>query len=402
MTASKIWRAARSHRKDMVAFLRDMIAIPGESRREEAVIRRIKREMAAAGFDEIIIDRMGNIRGRIGRGKTVVAMDAHVDTVGVGSPDQWKWDPYRGRCAKGIIYGRGAVDQRAGMASMVYAGKMIKECGLLDDFSLWVVGSVQEEDADGLCWQYLVREEGFRPDCVVITEPTNLNLYIGQRGRMEIKVHVAGRSAHGSAPHRGRNAVYLMSRVVSEIEQLGPRLKSDPFLGRGTVAVTHIDCRTPSLCAVPDGCAIHLDRRLTAGETKASALAEVRAAAKRAKVKARVFVNTYDLPGWRGLRYRTDCYYPAWALPRSHPLLKAGREAYRAAFGSPPKVDKWTFSTNGVATMGLFRIPTIGFGPGNEIYAHQVDEQVPADHLVKAAVWYALFPGFFLRSGTRR
>ncbi len=393
-----IAKAARRHRPAIVRFLRDLIAIPSESRREEAVVRRIGEEMEAAGFDRVIIDGMGNIRGRIGRGKTIVAMDAHIDTVAPGSLDQWKWDPYRGRLSRGIVYGRGAVDQKAGMASMVYAGKLIKELGLEDDFTLWVVGSVQEEDADGLCWQYLVREEKLRPDCVVITEPTNLNLYIGQRGRMEIKVEVTGKSAHASAPHRGKNAVYLMSRVAAEIEKLNSRLKTDPFLGKGTVAVTDINCRTPALCAIPDHCSIYIDRRLTIGETKNGAVAEVRAAAGKARVKARVRVHTYDLPGWRGLRYATECYYPAWRLPRSHPLLKAARKTYRETFGAAPKVGKWTFSTNGVATMGLFNIPTIGFGPGNEIYAHTVNDQVPVEHLVKAAAWYALFPGIFTKT----
>jgi len=390
-----VWKAAEKYKPAMVAFMRDLIAIPGESRREKAVIERIRKEMLANGFDEVIVDAMGNIRGRIGRGKKVIAMDAHVDTVGIGDPAQWKWDPYRGKLEKGIIYGRGASDQRAGMVSMVYAGRIIKDLKLNGDYTLWVVGSVQEEDADGLCWQYLVREEKFRPDCVVITEPTNLNLYIGQRGRMEIKASISGKSAHGSAPERGKNAVYLMSRLALEIEKLNEKLKGDPFLGKGTVVLSHIDCATPSLCAVPDLCSIHLDRRLTRGETKKSALTEIRAAAKKAKVKARIWINTYDLPGYKGLKYGTECYFPVWCLPRQHPLLKASVAAYREGFAAAPKVDKWTFSTNGVATMGLFKIPTIGFGPGNEIHAHSVNDQVRVEHLVKAAVWYALFPGHY-------
>ena len=117
---------------------------------------------------------MGNILGRIGSGKTVIMMDSHTDTVGVGDPKEWAWDPYQGKVENGYIYGRGACDQRAGMASMVYAGKMIKELGLHGDYTLWVVGSVQEEDCDGLPWLYILKEDGIRPDCVVITEPSKL------------------------------------------------------------------------------------------------------------------------------------------------------------------------------------------------------------------------------------
>jgi len=163
---------AQSYEADIVQFLRDLIAIPAESCHEGPVIQRIRREMEKVGFDEIRIDPMGNILGRIGSGKTVVMMDSHTDTVGVGDPKEWAWDPYQGKVEDGYIYGRGACDQRAGMASMVYAGKLIKELGLLGDYTLWVVGSVQEEDCDGLPWLYILKEDGIRADCVVITEPT--------------------------------------------------------------------------------------------------------------------------------------------------------------------------------------------------------------------------------------
>ncbi len=277
LNREKLAELAQSYEGQMVEFLRDLIAIPGESCQEGPVIARIRQEMEKVGFDEIRIDPMGNILGRIGSGKTVIAMDSHTDTVGIGDPKEWSWDPYKGKVENGYIYGRGACDQRAGMASMVYAGKMIRELGLVGDYTLWVVGSVQEEDCDGLCWLYILNEDGIRPDCVVITEPSKLGIYRGHRGRMEIEVHLRGKSCHASAPERGDNPIYKMSRLVEEVEKLNGRLKSDLFLGKGTIAVTEIRSLSPSLCAVPGACSIHLDRRLTAGETKESAVAEVRA-----------------------------------------------------------------------------------------------------------------------------
>jgi len=377
--------------------MRELIAIPGESSQERAVIQRIKAEMHKVGFERVTIDKMGNILGRVGRGKKVIAMDAHIDTVGVGSRKEWKWDPFKGKMEKGVIFGRGASDQRGGMVGMVWGVKVMKDLGLLEGVTVHVVGSVQEEDCDGLPWQYIVNEDKLRPDCVVITEPTNLNIYRGHRGRMEIGVTTRGVSCHGSAPERGKNAVYMMARVVREIERLNERLGDDPFLGRGTVTVSYIDCKTPSLCAVPDAAYIHLDRRLTRGETKAIAVAEVKEAVRRAGVKAEVEVLRYDTPSYTGLRYPTEKYYPTWVLEERHPACKAAVAAYREALGGKPKVDKWTFSTNGVATMGMFKIPTVGFGPANEIYAHSVDDQVPVEHLVKAAAFYAAFPRQFVK-----
>ena len=382
--------AARSYETDIVRFLREMIAIPGESSREGPVIERIRQEMERVGFDETRVDPMGNLLGRIGSGKKVIMMDAHTDTVGTGDPREWSWDPYQGKVEDGYVYGRGACDQRAGMASMVYAGKMIRELDLLGDYTLWVVGSVQEEDCDGLCWLYILKEDDLRPDCVVITEPSKLGIYRGHRGRMEIEVHLRGKSCHASAPERGDNPIYKMGRLVAEVERLNTRLKDDPFLGKGTIAVTEIRSLSPSLCAVPGACSIHLDRRLTAGETKESAIAEVRALA--GAEDAEIEIPTYDTPSYTGLRYPMEKYYPTWVLEESHPLARAAVNTFRGLWDKQPVVDKWTFSTNGVASMGLMGVPTIGFGPGEEEVAHSVIERVPIRHLVDAAQWYAAFP----------
>ena len=392
--ASKILELAQRYSEEMTQFLRDMIAIPSESCQEKEVVLRIKKEMEKVGFDEVIIDKMGNILGRIGKGKRVIAMDAHIDTVGIGDRNSWKHDPYQGKLENGIIWGRGATDQEGGMASMVYAGKIIKDLKLDNDYTLWVTGTVQEEDCDGLCWQYILKEKVLSPapEVVVITEPTNLNIYRGHRGRMEIGITTNGVSCHGSAPERGKNAVYMMAKICNEIEKLNERLHHDDFLGKGTVTVSYIECDTPSLCAVPDRAYIHLDRRLTAGETKESAVSEVKDAISRAGVEAKVEVLKYATPSYTGFVYETEKYYPTWVLEESHPVCQSAVDAYESVLGKAPKVDKWTFSTNGIATMGMMGIPTIGLGPANEIYAHSIDDQMPVEHLVKAAAFYAAFP----------
>ncbi len=385
--------AANKYEPDMVRFLRDLIAIPAESCQEGPVIQRIRAEMEKTGFDEIRIDPMGNILGRIGRGPRVVMMDSHTDTVGVGDPKEWAWDPYRGKVEDGLIYGRGACDQRAGMTSMVYAGKIVKDLRLEGDTTVWMVGSIQEEDCDGLPWLYILKEDGIRPDCVVITEPTNLRVYRGHRGRMEIEVHLRGRSCHASAPERGDNPIYKMSRLVQEVEKLNERLGGDPFLGKGTIAVTEVRSASPSLCAVPGACSIHLDRRLAATDTLESAVAEVRAlpGAEDAEIE----VLDYDRPSYTGLVYPMRKYYPTWVIPEDHALTRLAVATYQAIYNRPPVVDKWVFSTNGVGSMGLMGVPTIGFGPGVEDVAHSVLENVPIRHLVEAARFYAVFPSVF-------
>ncbi len=388
---------AQSYRAEMSDFLRDMISIPSESCDEERVIARIKEEMEKVGFDEVRIDKMGNIIGRIGHGKRLIAIDAHIDTVGIGDRKLWKHDPYDGYEDDDIIVGRGASDQEGGMASMVYAGKIIKDLGLEDDYTLLFTGTVQEEDCDGLCWQYLIEEEGLRPEFVVITEPTATNIYRGHRGRMEIKVSTQGLSCHGSAPERGDNAIFKMAPILLELEQLNERLHHDDFLGKGTLTVSEVFFSSPSRCAVADGCTVSVDRRLTHGETHLDALAQIEALPSVKKAGATVEMYRYERPSYTGFTYPTESYFPTWVLEEDHVVCQSAVDTYEHLFKSKPVVDKWTFSTNGVSIMGRHGIPCIGFGPGREEEAHAPNEKTYKDELVKAAAFYAAMPHMYLK-----
>ena len=388
----KIYEKAEAYKPDISRFLRDMIAIPSESRQEEKVIQRIRQEMETVGFDRVEIDPMGNVLGTIGSGKHLIAMDAHIDTVGVGDRSQWEYDPYEGYEDDDIIIGRGASDQEGGMASMVYAGKLIKDLNLDGDYTLLVTGTVQEEDCDGLCWQYIINESNIRPEFVVSTEPTSCGIYRGQRGRMEIKVSTSGVSCHGSAPERGDNAIFKMAPILNELQVLHANLADDDFLGKGSLTVSEIFFSSPSRCAVADGCSISIDRRLTAGETGEFALQQIRNLPAVKAAGALVSMYDYAEPAYTGLVYPTDSYFPAWTIDEDHPACQTLVAGYEGLFNAAPVVDKWTFSTNGVSIMGLFGIPCIGFGPGHEDQAHAPNEKTWKSELVRAAAMYALIP----------
>ncbi|MCQ1731402.1 YgeY family selenium metabolism-linked hydrolase [Escherichia coli] len=387
-----ILEKAKDYQADMTRFLRDMVAIPSESCDEKRVVHRIKEEMEKVGFDKVEIDPMGNVLGYIGHGPLLVAMDAHIDTVGIGNIKNWDFDPYEGMETDELIGGRGTSDQEGGMASMVYAGKIIKDLGLEDEYTLLVTGTVQEEDCDGLCWQYIIEQSGIRPEFVVSTEPTDCQVYRGQRGRMEIRIDVQGVSCHGSAPERGDNAIFKMGPILGELQELSQRLGYDEFLGKGTLTVSEIFFTSPSRCAVADSCAVSIDRRLTWGETWEGALDEIRALPAVQKANAVVSMYNYDRPSWTGLVYPTECYFPTWKVEEDHFTVKALVNAYEGLFGKAPVVDKWTFSTNGVSIMGRHGIPVIGFGPGKEPEAHAPNEKTWKSHLVTCAAMYAAIP----------
>ena len=389
---------AEGYEKNMTKFLRDLIAIPGESCGEKGVINRIAKEMEMLGFDKVEIDGMGNILGYMGTGETLIGYDAHIDTVGLGELSNWDFDPYKGYETEEEIGGRGASDQLGGIVSATYGAKIMKDLGLLSDkYTVLVTGTVQEEDCDGLCWQYIYNEDKVKPEFVVITEPTNGNIYRGQRGRMEIRVEVKGISCHGSAPERGDNAIYKMADILQEIRVLNDNLHYDEFLGKGTVTVSEIFFNSPSRCAVADMCAISLDRRLTDGETYQSALEEVSNLPFVKKYKAEVSMYKYERPSYTELVYPTDCYFPTWVIPEDAPETKAMVEAYKGMYGEP-KVDKWTFSTNGVSIMGRFGIPCIGFGPGKEEEAHAPNEKTWKADLVRCAAVYAAMPTIYCKN----
>jgi len=383
----KINELSEKYRGYTAANLSNLVKIKSLSMHEREVQIELKRQMEEAGFDEVFIDGMGNVIGRIGHGKKILGVDGHMDTVDLGAAQNWSFDPLGGVIQDGFVHGRGSVDQKGGPAAFVTSGRILKELGFDKDITVYFTGSVIEEDCDGLCWKYIIEEDRIRPDMVIITEPTNLNLYRGQRGRMEMEVHFYGRSSHGSAPERGINAIYMASGVALGIEKLNERLAVDDFLGKGSVTITEIISGSPSLCAVSDYARLHLDRRLTAGETKETAVREIEWLIKG--LNAKVELLNFSGTAYTGLEYGMEKYYPTWMMPEEHEAVQKGIKAFRNLFGRKPVVDKWTFSTNGIMTCGTYGIPTIGFGPGNEVLAHAPDEKVPVSDLVAASAFYA-------------
>jgi putative selenium metabolism hydrolase len=387
--AQTILKKAEEYKDYTANNLSRLIKIKSLSGEEEGVANALKQMMEEADFDEARIDGLGNVIGRIGNGKKIIAIDGHIDTVDLGNAEDWKFPPLSGEVKDGYVLGRGTADQSGGPAAFVTAGKILKEIGVPKDVTIYFTGSVMEEDCDGLCWNYIINEEKLKPDCVIVTEPTNLNIYRGHRGRMEIEVSFYGLSSHGSAPERGKNAIYMASKAALEIEKLNERLAVDPFLGKGSVTVTEFVSSSPSLCAVSDFAKIHLDRRLTWGEDKELALNQVKEIVKG--MNAKVELLNYEKTSFTGLKYGMEKYYPTWKIEEDHKVIQNGIKTYSELFNLKPKVDKWTFSTNGVTINGIHKVPVIGFGPGNEELAHAPNEKVPVEHLVKASAFYALF-----------
>jgi putative selenium metabolism hydrolase len=388
---------AASH-EDIIQFLRDLCAIPSFDSQIGQVCERAADEMRKLGFDAVRFDSMGNILGQIGDGPTKILYDSHLDTVGVGDPASWGWDPFEGKVEDGVFFGRGACDEKGSTPGMIYGLWIAKKLGLLDGYTAYYFGNM-EEWCDGIAPHALVEVEGVRPDFVVIGEPTRMQVYRGHKGRVEMQIVAKGRSAHAASNHLGDNAIYKLLPIIDQIANMEPQLGDDPFLGHGKITVSDMKVSTASINAVPDEATIFIDRRMTFGETPDGVLAQVQAlVAGRADLTMSLL--HYDQPSYTGFVFPVDKIFPSWALPEDHPLVSAGQHTLQALNGTAPLTGKWNFSTNGIYWTGKAGIPSIGFGPGDEVHAHTVIDQVPLADVVNATAFYALLPHMLRAAAT--
>ena len=378
-------------REDIINFLRDIIAIPSMNSQIKEVGERIGEEMHKLGFDEVRFDKMGNIMGRIGNGPKTIVFDSHIDTVGIGDFTEWQWDPFLGKIENGVLYGRGACDEKGSTPGMVYGLAIARDLGLLDGWTAYYFGNMEEE-CDGIAPNSFVEiDPQVRPDVVIIGEPTRMQVYRGHKGRIEFKVVEKGRSAHAASNHLGDNAIYKILPIIAGIRDLETRLGNDPFLGHGKITVSDMRVQTPSLNAVPNEAVIYIDRRMTFGETREEALKQVQSLIpEEDRESVQIEELFYQEPSYNGFVFPVDKYFPAWMIEEEHHLVQAGHKARRLMGYEDVPAGKWEFSTNGIYWAGKANIPCIGFGPGDEVTAHTVNENVPLDDVVKSAEFYAI------------
>ena len=117
---NQIGRMAAESNSACIDFLRDLVTLPSPSRGERLACERVVQEMENLGYQDVHVDAIGNVLGRVGSGSRVIAFDAHIDTVGITNPTKWRHDPFRGVVVGGTLYGRGASDQKGGLAAVVH------------------------------------------------------------------------------------------------------------------------------------------------------------------------------------------------------------------------------------------------------------------------------------------
>ena len=397
MTVQEIKKRVEANRENIIQFLRDIVAIPSMDGQLKDVGECIQAKMRNLGFDEARFDKMGNTVGRIGKGPKVIVFDSHIDTVGVGDPAEWDWDPFVGKVENGALYARGACDEKGSTPGMVYGLAIARDLGLLDGYTAYYFGNM-EEWCDGIAPNSFVEADPqVRPDFVVIGEPTKMQVYRGHKGRIELKITAHGQSAHAASHYLGDNAVYKMMSIISQIRELDRRMRFGmgyhPIQGYPSIAVTDVEARTASLNAVPDQFTIYLDRRITLNEPRDEVIETIKGLIPD-YLQDEIHVEElfYDAPSYTGFVFPVSKFYPPWLLDDAHPLTRAGQSTIEALWGESRSLGTWDFSTNGTYWAGKAGIPSIGFGPGDEKTAHMRHENVPLNEVVEATEFYALLP----------
>lgn len=372
--------------QELLQFAQALVRIKSYSGQEEEVIRFAADRMRSLGYDEVTIDAMGNVVGRIGDGPTQVWFDSHLDTVEVNDAEAWAFDPFGGAIVDGRLQGRGSVDMKSAAAASIYAGVAARDLGWTAGKAVYVSCTVMEEDCDGENLKHLFAERALRPDYVIICEPSNNRIALGHKGKAQVAIKTHGVSAHGAAPEKGVNAVYEMAEIIGRVERANHALmQQEP--PRPTLVLSRIRSTSASLNAVPSECEIYLDRRMVPGESAEAIRGEMDAlvAGKRATWE----VGVLRRRSWTGLPITYEPFHLAWRIEPEAPLAQACIAAWRDQFGAEPREYVfWDFSTNAVTPVSL-GIATIGFGPGDYRLAHMRDESCPVREIADACGFYA-------------
>lgn len=380
----QIMEALNSVESELIQFTQDLVRIKSYSGHEEEIVRLIAKKMNELGYDEVIIDSMGNVMGRIGNGEKVIMFDSHIDTVEVKDGEKWDIPPFSGEIAEGNIWGRGSVDMKSGAAASIYAGAIAKKLGLDSGKRIYVSCTVFEEDCDGENLKHLFKEYSIRPDYFITCEPSDNRIVTGHKGKAQIVIKTKGISAHGSAPEKGKNAIYEMAEIIQRVEKTNEELmkKDGP---RRTLVMSRISSISVSLNAVPSECEVYLDRRTVPGETEDTIKAEMDRIIEGKD--ATWEIGTVCRKSWTGMDIKYEPLHLAWETDLNHELSKACIGAYNEYFEDAPEFDYWDFSTNAVTPVSM-GIPSIGFGPGVYKLAHCRNERCEISKIVDACGFY--------------
>ncbi len=365
-------------------FAADLIRIPGLPGEEGEVARRVREEMETLGLEDVHVDDAGNVIG-VARGRGTappVMLNCHLDVVAEGNHDEWEVPPFSGEVRDGYLHGRGAMDIKGPLAIQTYAAAAMKGTAPGDV----IVAHTVLEERGGLGMKHLVEAKSVRPAAVVIGEATHGDVCIGHRGRAEVEVVITGKAGHASVPAQARNALDLLGGALTGIRDLSERQESDPVLGPSSLVATMVDVLPESRNVIPDSVVVTVDWRILPGDDDASLLSRLSeaVAARLGSIPEGFVVDvrmaTEDQTTYTGLKETRNLLTPGFLMAEDDPLVIAAAEAIGKRSGEGrATIRPWKFATDGGWSCGVHGIPTVGFAPGEERFAHTNRERIQVE-----------------------
>ena len=389
---------ARQHEAELYAFAQRLVQIPSLPGREEEVAALVQAELQRLGYDEVTTDHVGNVIGWVRGGSAPVLMfNGHMDHVDPGDLAGWLHPPYAGTLEDGELWGRGSVDMKGPLATMIYAGGLVKRYRLPMPGDL-VVASVVWEEMSGLGTSALTKY--LKPGVAVVGEASDNQLMRGHRGRVELVVRVVGRSVHASMPDLGVNPHYTLARFLTRLESLP--MQQDAVFGAASVAPTLYDTDQNSSNVTPGEARLTLDWRSLPGQDAtqiAQSLQQVLDSCLGPGAQGEVSVAINRLTTYTGRHEEVTAAFPAFVLPADHWLVTGAQRALSRALARTVPVGVWRFATDGGHLMAA-GIPTVGFGPGDPTLVHTNRERIPTAALLQGLIGYLGLATSLPRSGT--
>jgi len=373
-------------KKELIDLTTRLVHIPTENPpgNEKPAAQFLKPLLAKMDFKtKIVLSSKGrwNIvaEKRWGKGGRTLIFNGHLDVVPAGNPSQWKYPPFEGRLFKGRIYGRGASDMKGGIASFIHALLMMDRSKIRLDQGAVVLHLVSDEESHGHQGMgFLTQREGIRGDAALVGEPTDLQPVIGQKGALWLRISTLGKSAHGSRPHLGVNAVEKMMKLMERLNAV-PLEKEHPLLGKPTLSIGTIQGGR-KINIVPDRCEIEVDRRILPGENREEVLGEMKGTLDLLQSQDPLFQYRIE---------EIDFAEPCEVNPEEE-IVKMAVDAIQEVTGRKPMLRAFSGFTDSRFYINQCHIPTLVFGPGQADQSHTTDESVEVEALVQAARIYGL------------
>ena len=356
---------------DCIDFTQRLIQTPSMPFAEENLAKLVATELEMLGFDEVWIDEIGNVNGRIkGTDPSLgaIVLNTHLDHVDPGEESLWSVPPYSGTIVDDRIVGRGAADIKGPLAVQVYSMAALLRSGQRPPRDIVFTGVVQEE-IGGAGAEYWVKNLDYPVDLVVLGEPSNNQLALGHRGIVQMWLKFNGRSVHASVPELAKNPNYALGQFLQRLDEAKGQLKSHPMLGATTVSPTIIEVDTKSPNVTPAWTQVLLDFR-TASESINSLQAFVH---ELAGEWPHTISDAWCAPD-TAFADSDETIYGFYTPPDDEKVRKV-QAIISKEIGYLVPLTSYQFATDGRHFVP-YNLTIIGYAPSAEDQAHVVDESI--------------------------